>query len=231
MSKQGSSRKALILGATGLIGSHCLRAVLDSGLYGEVIVLGRRKAPLVHSRLKQVVVEFDQLSQPLAGMQVDDIFCCLGTTMKKAGSESAFRKVDLEYPLLVAKEARAQGASHFLVVSAIGADPQSLFFYNRVKGELERALERLNFPYLSIFRPSLLLGDRDEARPLESLSGHLLGWASPFMKGPFNRIKPIAAEKVAHAMVVEAKKAASYARPPGVLIIDSAIMQDYEVNA
>jgi len=231
VSKRSASKKALVIGATGLVGSHCLRAILDSGLYSEVIVLGRRKAPLVHSRLKQVVVDFDHLTQALAGIQVDDVFCCLGTTIKKAGSESAFRKVDLEYPLQVAKEARTQGASHFLVVSAIGADPQSFFFYNRVKGELERALERLSFPYLSIFRPSLLLGERDEARTLESLSGHLLGWASPLMKGPFNRIKPIAAEKVAQAMLAEATKAASYARPPGVLIIDSAMMQDYEVDA
>lgn len=231
MSKQGSGRKALVIGATGLVGSHCLRGVLDSGLYGEVTVFGRRKAPMVHSRLKQVVVDFDELPQALADIQVDDVFCCIGTTMKKAGNESAFRKVDLEYPLLVAKETRARGASHFLVVSAIGADHQSFFFYNRVKGELEKALERLDFPYLSIFRPSLLLGERDETRTLESLSGQLLGWASPLMKGPFSRIKPIAAEKVARAMLEEAKKAAAYARPPGVLIIDSAMMQDYDVDA
>lgn len=220
-----------MIGATGLVGGHCLRAMLDSGLYSQVTVLGRRKAPLVHSRLKQLIVNFDKLSEALADIEADDVYCCLGTTMKKAGSESAFRKVDYDYPLQVAKEMRAKGASHFLVVSAIGADPHSFFFYNRVKGELEKALERLSFPYLSIFRPSLLLGDRDETRSLESLSGQLLGWAAPLMKGPFARVKPIAAERVAQAMLVEAKKAAAYARPPDVLVIDSAMMQDYEFNA
>lgn len=220
------SRTALVLGGTGLIGGHCLRLLLDSGLYTQVIALSRRKVLIAHSRLHQVVVpDFEKLAASLADIQADDVFCCLGTTIKRAGSEENFRRVDLDYPLELARLMKEKGAQHFLVVTAMGADPHSVFFYSRIKGELERRLTELNFRYLSIFRPSLLLGDREEFRFLEYLGGRVLGLLSPFMRGRLESLKPIEASTVARAMLEEAKTVAEGSRRSAYREIDSDMMQ------
>ena len=137
----------------------------------------------------------------------DHIFCALGTTMRQAGSEAAFREVDFDYPLALARAALARGAGHFLLVRAVGASPPSRIFYNRVKGEVEAAIAALGFRSLTIARPSLLLGDRGEFRPKEQL-GRLLGLFAP------PRWKPVAAERVARALVN-----AAWLDLPGVRIL------------
>lgn len=196
-------RKALIIGATGLVGNELLRRLLNSDLYEHVTALTRRpiaiaqKNPKYHER----VLDFDEMDQAAGEFSVDDVFCCLGTTIKKAGSKEAFRKVDYEYPVKAAELARAQGASQYLVVSAIGANPDSKVFYSRVKGELESALIAMHFDSLHLMHPSLLLGKRDEFRTAEGLSGWLSPVFSPLLRGRLAKFKPIKAEDVASAML------------------------------
>jgi len=228
--KPETQRRALLLGATGLVGQLCVRELLDSEIYAQVTVLTRRKIPLVHSRLRQILVpDFKDLDSVLAGIDAEDIFCCLGTTIKKAGSQEAFRQVDYGFPMLAARLMRRRGAKHFLVVSALGADSSSRFFYNRVKGDLERDLALLDYSYLTIFRPSLLSGERNEARLLEGVSNRVLDLVAPFMKGPLAQVRPIPAQKVAQAMVAQARLVADGLRHNKVQIVQSAAMQQESV--
>jgi uncharacterized protein YbjT (DUF2867 family) len=193
-------RTALIAGATGLVGRHTVQQLVASHRYQEVVAIGRRPVTLEHPKLRQMVVDFDDLGGA-ASMAADDVFCCLGTTMRKAGNREAFRRVDLEYPLRLATVALAHGASQYLLVSSIGANPASRSFYLRVKGELERALRDLLFRRLSVFRPALLLGPRAELRWGERLGAIVFRGARPLFVGPFRKYRPIEANTVARAMV------------------------------
>lgn len=161
----------LLAGATGLTGEHLLDRLLNEPTITRVLAPSRR--PLAeHPHLENPVGEPTQVLPQLSG-QVDIAFCCLGTTLKKAGSEQAFRAVDLDLVLAFAKRARELGARHLVVISALGADAKSSLFYNRVKGEMEAALKAQGWPQLTICRPSLLLGDRVEPRLAEQLAGPL----------------------------------------------------------
>ena len=201
-------RTALLAGATGLVGGHCLELLLEDDAWEQVVVLGRREIGTTHRKLVQRVVDFDRLAELGDVPRVDDVFCCLGTTMKRAGSEAAFRRVDLTYVHELARLASRQRAGQFLLVSALGADPHSRVFYYRVKGEVEEAVRKLPFDGVHIFRPSLLLGERRESRPGERLA-ILAGRALGFMfVGPLGRYRPIAARAVAAAMIRIAKDAA-----------------------
>src|SRR6266705_3587657 len=182
-----ASRTALVAGASGLVGSRVLRLLLEDPAYARVTVLARRELPLSHKKLEQRVVSFDRLAQIADFPRVHDVFCCLGTTMKQAGSPDAFRKVDFTYVVELARVAVRHRASQFLVVTAVGADPQSRILYSRVKGEAEEAVRRLQFEGMQIFRPSMLVA-----------------WA---FVGPLSRYRPIKAETVARAMVRVAREA------------------------
>lgn len=161
----------LLAGATGLTGEHLLDRLLNEPTITRVLAPTRR--PLAeHPRLENPVGEPAQVLPQLSG-QVDIAFCCLGTTIKKAGSEAAFRAVDLDLVVAFAKRARELGARHLVVISALGADTKSSIFYNRVKGEMEAALKAQGWPQLTICRPSLLLGERVEPRLAEQLAGPL----------------------------------------------------------
>jgi uncharacterized protein YbjT (DUF2867 family) len=191
---------ALLAGATGLVGGHLLRLLLDDPGTASVVVLGRRPTGAKHAKLVERVVDLDQPDGYADTLAVDDIFCCLGTTIKKAGSQEAFRHVDLEYPLAIAERAAGR-AGQFLVVTAVGADPQSRIFYNRVKGELEQALRALQFGRgVKIFRPSMILGERGESRPAERLAKAVLGATAPLFAGGLKRYRAIDAASVARAM-------------------------------
>jgi uncharacterized protein YbjT (DUF2867 family) len=150
-----------------------------------------------HARLQELTFDFDH---PSKLPRADDIFCCLGTTIKKAGSQAAFRKVDYDYVVSLADHARDAGAKRFLVVSSLGADARSSIFYSRVKGEMEAALRGIGFDALHIFQPSLLLGDRREARLGERLGIAASAIIAPFMLGPAKKYRPIDARVVANAM-------------------------------
>ena len=202
-----SARTALVAGASGLVGSQVLRLLLEDPAYARVTVLARRELPLAHKKLEQRVVSFDRLAQVADFPRVHDVFCCLGTTMKQAGSPDAFRKVDYTYVVELARVAVRHRASQFLVVTAVFADPASRILYSRVKGETEEAVRRLQFEGIQIFRPSLIVGARAEGRPTERVAGllsPLVAWA---FVGPLARYRPIKAVAVARAMVRVAREA------------------------
>lgn len=157
-------KTALIAGATGLIGSQLLPLLLNSDRYERVKTLTRSTLHLEHPKLENHIVNFDQLSSSGHLLKADDVFCCLGTTMKKARSKETFREVDYTYPLELAKLSKQHGARQYLLVSALGANKNSSIFYNIVKGEVEEAIETVGFESFHIFRPSLLLGPRTEHR-------------------------------------------------------------------
>ena len=184
-----------------------LRLLLEDPAYARVTVLSRRELPIVHKKLEQRVVSFDRLAQIADFPRVHDVFCCLGTTMKQAGSPEAFRKVDCTYVAELARVAVRHRASQFLVVTAVGADPRSRILYSRVKGEAEEAVRRLQFEAIQVFRPSLLVGARAESRPAERVAGLLSPLVAWVFLGPLARYRPIKAEAVARAMVRVAREA------------------------
>ena len=199
-------RSALILGATGLVGNELLHILLQSNTYESVKIFIRKPLSIDHPKLTQKLVDFNVLEKYEEEFTVQDVFCCLGTTIKKAGSQEEFKKVDFEYPLEAAKLAKKNGAEQFLIVSAMGANRHSRIFYSRVKGEIEEALKQVQFPSLHIFRPSLLLGKRNEFRFGERVAEISSPLFSPFLKGKLGKYKPIRGKDVAQAMYQIAKK-------------------------
>lgn len=168
-------RIALVLGATGLVGKAVTEELLNREGWGEVRVLVRTPLALEHPKLKQIVVDWESLTEYSDSFEgVHSIFCCLGTTIKKAGSQEQFERVDLDYPLAAAAIARDHGVKQFLVVSSMGADAKSRNFYSRTKGRAEEALSKIGFQGLHLFRPSLLLGHREEFRLGERVAARLM---------------------------------------------------------
>ncbi|HVG34716.1 MAG TPA: oxidoreductase [Pyrinomonadaceae bacterium] len=199
-------RTALLLGATGLVGGHCLELLLNDSAYGKVIVLGRKQVSHEHAKLEQHVIDFEHLPDFASLMRAEDVFSCLGTTIKKAGSKENFRRVDFTYQYETARLASEQGAKQLLLVSALGADPRSSIFYNRVKGELEQAVSKLTFDAVNIFRPSLLLGERAEFRLTERVAELPMRYVSFLMVGPLAKYRPVTARAVAASMLKIAKQ-------------------------
>jgi uncharacterized protein YbjT (DUF2867 family) len=212
------SRTALLAGATGLVGSHVLELLLTDGRWSRVVTVGRRTTSRKHEKLEQRVVDLGELETGSDLPHVDDVFCCLGTTIKQAGSQPAFRLVDHDFVVGLARAGLRARATQFLLVSAIGADPESRVFYSRVKGETEAAIRKLSYQAIQIFRPSLLLGERPEFRLGERIA--MLG--APVMPvllfGRLRRYRPIQAATVARAMVTIAHEAP---RGPNVFEYDA----------
>lgn len=202
---------ALVAGASGLVGGEILRRLVASDAYDRVVVLTRRDlgGDARGSKVRQVIVDFARLDAVRAQLRADHVFCALGTTIRKAGSQARFREVDCGYPLALARTARDQGARHFSIVSALGASRSSPFFYSRVKGEVEEGLRAMGWPSLAIFRPSVIAGERGEPRPLERLGEHLLRLAPATWR-------PVPASDIAAAMVAVAQDS-----PSGVTIVES----------
>lgn len=197
-------RHALVFGATGLIGGHVLQAALAAGTPAQLTAVTRRPLRVQRAGLTNLVADFERLPAHDWPVPVDLAFCCLGTTIRDAGSQSAFRAVDHDLVVRCATWARRIGVQHFLLVSAVGASARSPVFYNRVKGETEAAVEALGFPRLSIFRPSLLLGERDGKRPSEAVGMRVMPVLSPLLAGPLNVYRAIPARDVARAMLGQA---------------------------
>ncbi|WP_212958138.1 oxidoreductase [Paenibacillus albilobatus] len=194
--------QALVLGATGLVGGELLGELLRSEAYESVGVLTRQPLGVRHPKLHESVIDFEQLEDHAERFQgVRDVFCCLGTTIRKAGSQTKFRKVDLEYPLRAAKIAKRQGVGQFLAVTAMGADPNSKIFYNRVKGEAEKAVCSVGIPGVHLFRPSLLLGDRGEFRFGEAAGAWVMRSLDPLLRGRAAKYRAMPAKTLARAMV------------------------------
>ncbi|MCB9080381.1 MAG: oxidoreductase [Lewinellaceae bacterium] len=199
-------KTALLFGATGLVGSHCLEFLLAHEAYQRVVVFSRRPVKRDHPKLVSVIVDFSQLSANAADMRGDDVFICLGTTRAKAGSAEAFREVDLHYNLKIAKLALAGGCKQLLLVSSVGADPDSPFLYPRTKGELEVAISAMPFWAVHIFQPSFLLGERNENRWGEKVAGMIGGFFDRISGGMLTKYRPIEAEVVAQSMVSAAQQ-------------------------
>ncbi len=195
------TRTALVAGPTGLVGQHLLQRLLLDPAYTAVRALSRRPLDLRHERLQVVQTDFYHLPSLGAALQVDDVFCCLGTTLNKAGSRAAFEDVDYRMVIELANATQAAGAHQFIAVSAVGASTRSPAFYNRVKGRMEAAVSALNFAAVHIVRPSLLLGSRGEKRPSEEFAQKVSPLLSPLFVGPLLRYRPVAAEDVAEAML------------------------------
>ncbi|MFZ6050390.1 NAD(P)H-binding protein [Halocola ammonii] len=191
--------RVLIAGSTGLVGGHLVHFLLEDSRIKEIHSLVRKETGLSHSKLKEHKIVFENLQHEAPNEHFDAIFCCLGTTIKKAGSQEKFRKVDFDYVKSLAENYTS--ADQFLVVSAMGADKSSSIFYNRVKGEMEEAVKNSGIKSVQIFRPSLLLGDREEFRLGEKIGSIFMRIFSPLMFGSLKKYRPIKAADVAKAML------------------------------
>ena len=199
-------KTALLFGASGMVGSHCLDLLLASPIYERIISFGRKKLAIESEKLVQCVINFDQMEQHASLFQGDDFFCCLGTTMRKAGSKAAFQKVDYHYIYEGAKLAAKNKVNQFLLVSSVGASSDSLFFYSQVKGKTEEAVKALPFWAVHIFQPSILLGERNENRFGEAIAAKIGKGLDYVMGGLLTKYKPVEAEVVAKAMLAAAQQ-------------------------
>ena len=195
-------RNALIAGATGLVGSSLLIQLLADDQYEKVIIITRKPLENKHPKLIQKQIDFDSIESLKLDFKVDDVFCALGTTIKTAGSQDAFYKVDFTYVVNLGKWCVSSSVKRFLIVSAMGANAKSGIFYNRVKGEMETAVSQLNIPLIGVFRPSLLMGDRIEKRGGEKIAQAVMGTLGFLFAGPLLKFKGIQAGVVAKAMIM-----------------------------
>lgn len=198
-------RIALIAGATGLVGGELVKLLLERRYYNRITVLVRKRMNMAHPRLEQLVVDFNELEK-VSGEKFEgaDIYCTLGTTRKKAGSKARFELVDYGYPMVLGRLAKRYGAERMLVVTAMGSDEGSIFFYSQVKGRLERDLQALALKKLHFFRPSLIIGDRQENRFGEQAAAKLAKLLPFLFRGPLRKYKPNPARHIAEAMLMTA---------------------------
>ncbi len=197
-------RKAIVIGATGLVGQHLVKQL--SELYDTLIVIARRPPRYINTSMRFYQVnDFDNLAEIFASVGVDrktDAFSCLGTTKRQAGSDEAFRKIDHDYNVNFAKLCQDKGVENFFLLSSMNADIDSRFLYNRVKAETEQSIMALDFAQMVIFRPSLLLG-KHKGRPLESIGQKAFQLISPLVSESLS-LHPISAKRVASAMAMSA---------------------------
>ncbi|MCG7410248.1 NAD-dependent epimerase/dehydratase family protein [Paenibacillus sp. ACRRX] len=193
---------ALVLGATGLVGSELMARIHT--YYKRVIVLSRRPVIVPFPNVEVHTIDFDRIDQYAALFQAEDVFCCLGTTIKQAKSKEAFRKVDYIYPLQAGKLSAAAQVRSFTIITAMGSSPKSAFFYSRVKGDLETGLQALPLRALHIVRPSLIIGARQEFRLGERAAAAISPLLSPILRGPLLKYRPIQASIIAEAMLYAA---------------------------
>ncbi|ARU63482.1 oxidoreductase [Tumebacillus avium] len=193
-----TKKSAFLVGASGLVGGEVLTQLLSNDTYSKVTIFVRKPLPHSHAKLEQVVVDFDNLPAYSEHFLVNDLFCCLGTTIKIAKTKEAFRKVDYTYPLELARLAKEHGVEKFLIITAMSANAKSSVFYNQVKGQVETDIRALDLPSLHIFRPSLLLGERKEFRLGEQMGTVVSKALTPLIPAKY---KPIHGRTVAAAMI------------------------------
>lgn len=215
-------RVAVVAGATGLTGGHLLRQLLADDRYARVSALVRQPSLPTNRKLVECIVDFDALP---ALPKADDAFCCLGTTIKIAGSQKAFRHVDFDFVVNFARAAKQAGATQFLVISALGANAKSPIFYSRVKGEMENVLYDIGFETLHIFQPSLILGERSQQRPAEKFGIAAFNTIGALMLGPLRKYRPIEAKTIARGMV-----RAALAERRGVYLFSSDAIEEMTGN-
>ena len=212
--------RVIIAGATGLVGSKLTSMMAGSPAVNEVKVLTRRSTDFKGPTINEIQVDFDNLGSAANSFAADVAYCCLGTTMKKAGSRDAFFRVDHDYVVDFAQHVFEAGVKRFYVITAMGADEKSTFYYNRVKGQTEEDLRQIGFPELHILRPSLLLGDRKESRPGESFGQFMMTTFSFLLAGPLRKYRPVRDVTVARAMMYLSDRPAN-----GIFVHDSEEIQ------
>jgi uncharacterized protein YbjT (DUF2867 family) len=208
-------KTAIILGATGLTGSHLLSLLVNNNAYTKIIILSRKQIPFAGDKIELVLTDFSDIQSLSNKIKGDDIFCCLGTTLKKAGSIAAFIKTDYDIPYKVALEGHRNEVKAFYLVSSIGAKADSYNYYIKTKGRLEQSIKELNFDKTVILRPSFLTGNRKEFRFTETIAKFIYIPFSVFFLGPLKKYKTVQALKVAKMLV----KSTQFT--PGFYIIES----------
>lgn len=193
-------KKALLFGASGFIGSYLLSALLNDAGYERVTVVVRKDLGFSHPRLKVLIGDYRSLPDLRDEIEADDVFIALGTTKKKTPNQTEYYQTDHDYPVLAARIAKERGAASVFLVSAIGADSASSVFYVRTKGEAERDVIALDYEHTHIFRPSVILGDRKEPRPLETVLRTVWAALGPVFVGGLSRYRGISAADIARAM-------------------------------
>ncbi len=207
-------RTAIVLGSTGMVGSELVKILTTTDFYSAVVLLNRRASGYAHPKLTETIIDFD--APALDGVRGEDLYCAIGTTLRKAGSKAAQYRVDCEYPTTIARRLREQGTRQMILVSSLGADPRATNFYLRTKGELEANIIGVGFESTVIVRPSLLLGKRHAFRAGEVAAGVVMKVLSPLLVGRLRKYRGVDASKVAARMVEEAKFGIA-----GVRIIES----------
>jgi uncharacterized protein YbjT (DUF2867 family) len=198
--------KVILVGASGLIGNHLLSNLISSEDISEITLLVRNKMDISNPKVVELVINFDEINQYSSIITGDIIYCCIGTTKSKTPDANNYRKIDLEYPLNLAKIGAENGVSQFHVISSLGANSESKNAYLKLKGELEKELKKLNIQSLHIYQPSFLEGKRKENRPLEKIMLPIMKLINPLLSGPFENYRSIRASDVAKAMINQSNK-------------------------
>ncbi|RYJ50698.1 oxidoreductase [Flavobacterium petrolei] len=214
-------KTALIIGSTGLIGSELLNLLLESSHYAKVITFVKRDTGIKHPKLTQHIIDFDKPDTYKELVVGDDFFCTIGTTIKKAGSKKAFRKVDFEYPRQFAAFALQNKVQKYLIISSLSADANSGNFYLKTKGEIQDFLKDCNFESVAVLQPSLLLGNRTEFRLGEKVGAFFMKTLSFLFLGNLKKYKPIEGKTVANALLKIAQK-----NDTGFKIYESDVIQE-----
>src|SRR5579872_3394558 len=200
------SNKAVIAGASGLIGSKLLDILLKQPFYDEVLILVRKELPINHKKLVQLVINFDMLEDHSAALTGHAVFCCLGSTKKKTPDLTEYRKIDHDYPLQLAQLAKQNGMKQYHLVSSLGANARSSGFYLKIKGETENDIQKVGLKNLNIYQPPFLMGDRTENRPVERFGSNIMEFIDPLLIGSLKKYRSIPAETVARAMFNQSLK-------------------------
>lgn len=207
MSANIKSKKAILIGASGFIGSYLLKELLKDADYDQIIVVVRKKLNLQHPKLKQLIGDFNTLPDLKEQLVADEIFITLGTTKKKTPDLKIYYQIDHDYPVLAAKIVKDNGAKAVFLVTAVGANPNSGIFYVKTKGETERDILALDFNYTHIFRPSMIMGNRQEHRPMEGLLIKIWALINPLlMSKGLKKYKGMDGRDIAKAMAAVAKQ-------------------------
>ena len=201
MSGKSDKKIALVFGASGLVGKELVRELIDNDSYVSVVIFIRKPLEFKHSKVMEQVIDFDRLEENAALLTGDELFICLGTTIKKAGSVSAVEKIDRDLPVTIARLAFNNGVKRVAVVSSLGANPAVRNFYLRIKGEMERGIREIPFEQIVIARPSMLLGDRAEFRFGEAAGKVVMKAVNVLLTGSFRKYRGIEGRAVAKAMI------------------------------
>ncbi len=216
-----AQKSALLLGATGLTGGHLLHLLLESEEYHTIYIYVRRPLGIQNPKLKEIIIDYESYE---GTVDADTVFCCLGTTIKIAKTKEAFKKVDQDYPVKIAQLQFNAGSKRFLVISAMGAASDSLFFYSRVKAEMEKLLSTIGYPKLFIFRPAIITGERKEHRSGEKIATGIFEILNYILIGPLKKYQSVSAKAIASCLL-------SYScnnQVHGRVIISSDRIKDFE---